>query len=133
MSDADVRRAPAGLEEAPNHASMRERYLSAADAPHTPRPSVAIDPAELPPPGSAALGGGLWQQVTDLRAALSEAQTELEAARKRAAEKELEARAQKEEDRARKEQAERDAAEVEQLRAACARLEAQAAGACVCL
>jgi len=113
--------APAAMDETPSFEIVKQRYLSSAAVPRTPSASN-IDPSELPAPGTT--GGGLWQQVTDLRLELAAAQCEMEMCRKRAADKELESRAQREDERLRREQAEREAAEVETLRAQCARSDA---------
>jgi hypothetical protein len=112
--------------------AARERYLSTATDPRTPSggyqrtgSSSAIDPAELPAPGTASQGGSLWQQNADLRAALEQANKDADTARRRASEKEALARELRDFEARAKEQAQ----ELDVLRARVATLEAEAAGA----
>ena len=128
MAD-DSRLAPADVAEG-GLAAARERYLSSASEPKTPsmqRNSSAAsrDPAELPAPGTASGSTSLWQQVSDLRAQLEQALRDTDAARKRAAEKETEARELREKEASSREQV----AQVDELRKTLARLEVEAAGA----
>ena len=125
MSD-ESRLAPASDVSEGGLAGARERYLSSANEPSTPKMSrngsaPNIDPAELPAPGTA--GGSLWQQVTDLRAQLEQALRDTDAARKRAADRETEARELREKEAASREQV----AQVEELRKKLALLEVERA------
>jgi hypothetical protein len=112
-------------------AERRDAFLKAGEVPATPASKGSRERLdhELPPPGSASQGAGMWMQLEDLRKRLAAAEAEVEVARAARAAKEVEAR----EERGRREEAAAAVAQLAEERAAkaalLAELEAAQAGA----